>query len=360
MSGEAQKQKKKLRHPVLFFTLVATVLFAIGAERSVVFQMKRYEKGLIDVCATQQDAYVQLVLDQINLKDNRDDEEIITEILGTLDASSNKYWTFSRSQAMLFVKDVLETNKYKGFTTATYYGSASARTFLEGLQLNRVTHSEIEISGVNYIASGVVFQYGGEDYRLCLLTNRSVLLDNNTFLGAKVSLLTILACIMLLLVLVPLIFARHMREMLFEMDEKENSIRELNRRMEMLNKRLSERDLHDTRYNIWQEDAIGGFLGKLSERGVGEVSALEVCCADAASRETFLANAHYSLDKSVLRFAFGENDLLLVFVQTGQDEVMLSVIPLLSQNARIGRKYIAEEEGGFDEKRLRERFGIKE
>lgn len=360
MSGEAQKQKKKLRHPVLFFTLVATVLFAIGAERSVVFQMKRYEKGLIDVCATQQDAYVQLVLDQINLKDNRDDEEIITEILGTLDASSNKYWTFSRSQAMLFVKDVLETNKYKGFTTATYYGSASARAFLEGLQLNRVTHSEIEISGVNYIASGVVFQYGGEDYRLCLLTNRSVLLDNNTFLGAKVSLLTILACIMLLLVLVPLIFARHMREMLFEMDEKENSIRELNRRMEMLNKRLSERDLHDTRYNIWQEDAIGGFLGKLSERGVGEVSALEVCCADAAARETFLANAHYSLDKSVLRFAFGENDLLLVFVQTGQDEVMLSVIPLLSQNARIGRKYIAEEEGGFDEKRLRERFGIKE
>ena len=65
----------------------------------------RYEKGIIEVCATQQDAYVQLVLDQINLKDNRDDEEIINDILKTMDSSSNKYWAFSKNQSMLFVKD---------------------------------------------------------------------------------------------------------------------------------------------------------------------------------------------------------------------------------------------------------------
>lgn len=357
--NKSKKPKRGLRHPVLFGTLVAAVLFTMASERMIVMQMKRYENGLVDVCATQQDAYVQLVLDQINLKSNRDDEEIITDILGTLDASSNKYWTFSRSQAMLFVKDVLETNKYKGFTAASYYDSDSAQAFLEGLQVNRVTHRTITMDDTEYVASGVAFSYNGSSYRLCLLTNRSVLLDNNAFLGAKVNLLTVLSLILLSLILVPLIFARHMREMQFELDGKEESIRELNLRLEQLNKRLSERDLHDTRFNLWQEDAIGGFLEKLSARGVENVNVLEVICDDPVARERILASAHYALDKNVLRFQLGTQDLLFIFVQTDRDAAVLSVMALLGQDARIGRRYIAQEEGGFDAARVRERFGLR-
>lgn len=105
---------------------------------------------------------VQLVLDQINLKDNRDDEQIIKDILGAMDASSNRYWTFSKDQSMLFVKDVTETNKYKGVNTATYYISDSAKEFLNNLSVNNVIHSYIEINDNRYIASGVMFEYKGE------------------------------------------------------------------------------------------------------------------------------------------------------------------------------------------------------
>lgn len=81
---------------------------ALGA-----WQISSYDKSVLEIYAGQQDAYVQLVLDQINLQANRSDDEIITEILGSLDSSSGKYWTLSKEQALLFVKDVMETNRYK-------------------------------------------------------------------------------------------------------------------------------------------------------------------------------------------------------------------------------------------------------
>ena len=44
---------------------------------------------------------------------------MIEKVLSSLDASSNKYWTLSENQELLFVKDVTETNKYKGFRENT-------------------------------------------------------------------------------------------------------------------------------------------------------------------------------------------------------------------------------------------------
>ena len=179
----------KQRAAKQFFALATIIALVLGIAVGYAgwLFIGRFEEGVLDVCADQQDAYVQLVLDQINLKENRDDEEIITGILSSLDASTNKYWTFSRDEAMLFVKDVLETNKYKGFTTATYYVSDSARKFLDDLEINRVIHRTINIEEKTYVASGVVFLYGNAEYRLCLLTNRDVLLDNNEFLRAEVN-----------------------------------------------------------------------------------------------------------------------------------------------------------------------------
>ena len=122
--------KKWLIKNIFPVTAIGSVFAVTFLGVLVWYQIANFEAGMLDVCATQQDAYVQLVLDQINIKSNRDNEEIITEILGSLDASSNKYWTFSKNEAMVFVKDVLETNKYQGFTTATYYVSESAKAFL--------------------------------------------------------------------------------------------------------------------------------------------------------------------------------------------------------------------------------------
>ena len=103
------KLKDRLgKHPVLIITTICVICVAVIAGFTAHIELQRYEDGILDVCATQQDAYVQLVLDQINLKDNRNDEQIIKEILETMDASSNHYWTFSKDQSMLFVKDNLQ------------------------------------------------------------------------------------------------------------------------------------------------------------------------------------------------------------------------------------------------------------
>lgn len=88
------KLKDRLgKHPVLIITTICVICVAVIAGFTAHIELQRYEDGILDVCATQQDAYVQLVLDQINLKDNRNDEQIIKEILETMDASSNHYWT---------------------------------------------------------------------------------------------------------------------------------------------------------------------------------------------------------------------------------------------------------------------------
>lgn len=351
--------KQKVRHPILLITTVSAVVFALASGVFIFYQMDRYEDGILDVCATQQDSYVQLVLDQINLKANRDDQEIIQDILGTLDASTNKYWTFSRDQNMLFVKDVLETNKYQGFTANSYYRSDSAQAFLDRLELNRVIHGEIEVDGKEYIASGVTFAYNGEQYRLVLLTNRGVLLDNNAFLGAKVDLLTAVVVILLLLVLVALLFARAYRKIQLAQDEREEALRELNLQLENLTDRLADQDLHDTRANLWKREAISGFLDKLEERRVHPICVVEMACWDQAARRDFLAQAHYTLDKSVLRFEYGENDLLLVFVQAGLREALASLQPLISDKVAVGRKLIAEEEGSFSADAVRRDFSIE-
>ena len=76
------KLKDRLgKHPVLIITTICVICVAVIAGFTAHIELQRYEDGILDVCATQQDAYVQLVLDQINLKDNRNDEQILRKSL---------------------------------------------------------------------------------------------------------------------------------------------------------------------------------------------------------------------------------------------------------------------------------------
>lgn len=249
-SGNNKKAGMK-RHPILIITTICVVAAAALGGLITYILIGRYEKGIIEVCATQQDAYVQLVLDQINLKDNRDDEEIINDILKTMDSSSNKYWAFSKNQSMLFVKDVLETNRYKGVSADTYYNARQAADFMNGLGLNKVEHSVISLDNKTYLVSGVMFKYAGQDYRLCLMTEKSVLLDNNTYLEIKVQMETFVVVILLALVLVASIYALRIRQLSFKLDEKEADIRSLSMSLSKVNEKLMDKDLHDTHNNVW-------------------------------------------------------------------------------------------------------------
>ncbi|MGN0166245.1 MAG: hypothetical protein ACI39R_08700 [Lachnospiraceae bacterium] len=299
------------------FVFLLLVLVAISAA-FLYWQLKQYEEGILEVCATGQDGYVQLVLDQINLNQNREDEEIITDILGTLDASSNKYWTFSKDQAMLFVKDVTETNKYKGFTTATYYDSDSARKFLTGLQLNRVSHAEIVIDDKEYIASGVVFEYNSNEYRLCLLTNKNVFLDNNGFLGAETELATLMAVLLILLLLVPSFSVRRLQREIHRAEQAEDMVTDLNNRLLELNDALHEKQYFETKNALWGSDTLNVFVEKLKERKITPVTAVLISCKDDEHKQECSSLLASMLDNNVLRFACENSNILLLMLQVNK------------------------------------------
>lgn len=306
----------------------AMIVVVIAACIFLYLQTEQYEKGLLDVCATGQDGYVQLVLDQINLNQNRDDEEIITDILGTLDASSNKYWTFSKDQAMLFVKDVTETNRYKGFTTETYYVSSSAKEFLDNLKLNRVTHAEIEIEEKSFVASGVVFEYNGNEYRLCLLTNRNVFLENNVFLRAKTELVTLIGAILVLLLLIPCFAVRRLQQETNRAEIAEKTVKDLNNSIIELNDKLNDKYFYDTKKSLWSLDALPVFVEKLKARHVGPVTAVVVRCSGEKNKIDFLNASAVTLDKSVLKYEAGSNRLLLLMVQVDLSLAEAALMPL--------------------------------
>ena len=253
-----KKRVKKNKKPknVLVITTIYVICFSVIAGVFAYTRINKYEEGVLEVCATQQDAYVQLVLDQINLKSNRDDEQIINDILGTMNSSSNKYWTFSKNQSILFVKDVLETNRYKGVTTATYYESESATKFLNNLQNNRVTHDFIEIDGNSYVASGVTFEYKNQSYKLCLLTGRNAIMDNNSYMQIKIQMETYVVILLFVLIITAMLLAHKLRRMQKSISESDKTVAELNSMVSKMNKKLLEKDLHDTRNNVWDNTAI--------------------------------------------------------------------------------------------------------
>lgn len=337
------------KHPVLIITSICSICFAIIAGLFAFMQIGRYENGILEVCAEQQDAYVQLVLDQINLKDNRDDEQIIKDILGAMDASSNRYWTFSKDQSMLFVKDVTETNKYKGVNTATYYISDSAKEFLNNLSVNNVIHSYIEINDNRYIASGVMFEYKGDAYRLCLLTEKDVLLDNNAYLGVRTQMQTFVVVILLLLVVVPMLFAHFVRKMQFNTDKLNESLLTINTIMSKMSQKLTESDLHDTRNNMWHENVLKQFFEKIKKRNVYPVTAIHIGCRDKNMRDEFIAKAHYILDKNVLRFEYKDSDVILIFIKINEESALKSVDLLTSEDVKILNHVLVNQSTGLSD-----------
>lgn len=339
-SNEKFSLRKWINKNIFPVATVSSVLVVIGVAMLVWQQIVRFENGILDVCATQQDGYVQLVLDQINIKSNRDDEEIVTDILASLDASSNKYWTFSRNEAMLFVKDVLETNKYHGFTTATYYVSDSAREFLDGLKLNKVTHKTISIGEKNYIASGVVFEYSGAEYKLCLLTNRSVFLDNNRFLGAKISLCVLFGIVAFLFLVTAMEMARKNSALVKDISNRMDTIAQLNSSVNRLNDRLNEKEVYDTRTSIMSEDMLGEFLVKLGKKKVAPLTFARLKCLNEKGKDRFFEKGQVLLDHTVLRFCLSSGEYLLIFVKGEYKTAMKLVNMLVDDDIEI--KVVAE------------------
>lgn len=346
-------RKKKKSKNVLVITAIYVICFSIAAGFFAYTRINKYEEGILEVCATQQDAYVQLVLDQINLKSNRDDEQIINDILKTMNSSSNKYWTFSKNQSILFVKDVLETNRYKGVTTATYYESDSAAAFLNNLQTDRVTHDYIDINGSSYVASGVAFEYKNQSYKLCLLTGRSAIMDNNSYLQIKIQMETYVVVLLLVLIVTAMLLAHSMRKLQKKLNDSENTTAQLNQMITKMNKKLLEKDLHDTRNNVWEKEAIMPFMYKIIKRDIYPVTFMHISCVSTQERDKFVARANYILDKNVLRFIYDDTDIVLVFLGINKRHARQNLQLLVDNGTQIAFAYSVKGKADVD------RLGIK-
>lgn len=337
MSDKKQELRRieHLKNRMLYVTTVAMVLMVLASSLFAAYQINSMQKGILDVCADQQDAYVQLVVDQINLKENRDDEEIINDILSTLDSSSNKYWTFSKDRTMLFVKDVVETNRYKGLTAISYYDSETAKAFIEGLEQNYVTHKNIEIDDKDYVASGVIFQYNDQDYRLCLLTNKDVILNNNEFMEAEIGLIILVGFVLTVLLCVALVYARQIEHVNKESLEKSESIRQMQGTIGHLNDLLAQKEQYDTRHQLWSKDVIGEFMEKLKKKETQMVVVAKVHCIKKSYRDAFLEVSCIFLDRKVLRFSLNEGSFLLLFLHCDIKTAKNSIEPLLNEGTTL-------------------------
>jgi hypothetical protein len=304
------------------------------------------ETGILDVCADQQDACVSLVLDQISQLGNWENEEITEQILSALDASDQQYWTFSSDQTILFVKNELETNTWKGFTTATYYSSDSARNFFQQLRLNRVTHDTIIVEEERYLVSGVAFDHQGATYQLCLLTNRHTVLENNHFMGAKILYWVLIGILLGLLAIIPNLLIRELREMNRSRKLLDENCRWLNDQLAKSSERFANLDLHNTQHNLWKPAMMPKFAAGLQDRGVCPVTLMRIHCDTANDRRQFLTLAPYTLDRTVLRFEASGSDLILIFVGSDDEAALLSVWPLLSQTVTIQKAIKAGTQDG--------------
>lgn len=300
------------------------------------FQIAKYETGVIEIYATQQDAYVQLVLDQINLNRETGEESVIVDIIGTLDSSNNKYWTLADEGAILFVKDVTETNRYKGFTAETYYISDSAGAFIGSLELNKVSHELIEIGERTYIASGVKFLYAGEEYQICLLTNPSVVLDHNAYLGARINLSVMIGALLCVFLVTVCALGRSVDRKARQLEQEKENGAALAKMVGALNEELSLRSQYDARLAVFQTGFLPLLFEKLEEKRCLPVTLLLLEYDTERAAAFFLEDGYLMMDKSIFRFRDEKKKrLVLAAVHYGRQEAVEAIEWLLGREIRL-------------------------
>ena len=273
-------------------TISFTIIIIVGVLAWVGNQqMKSYEDSILSIYAEQQDAYVQLVLDQINVLDDRSDEEIVTKILGSLDASSRKYWTLTKNKALLFVKDVTETNRYKGLTSNTFF-------------------------------SGVIFGYNGARYTICLLTNDTVILDNNSFMASKIGLSVFVNGILIVLLLSTMVFSILSDIRKNKLAKMKAHTEELNRIVERQTETIKAMDHYHTRWNVYHIRLMDVFVQKLGQRKVTPITLVRLSFASEAAKKQFLERAQVLLDEKIIRFDAEDLGVVLIFIQYRMEEAV--------------------------------------
>lgn len=352
------QKKRKSSAKILAIMLVLAIAISLFGF----YEIKEYKDSVLDIYAQQQDAYVELVLDQINRCQSETDEKFISEILGSLNRSSNEYWTLAKNEQLLYVKDVVESNRYKGYSDDSYYISDSAKSFIENLKVNRITHAKINMNGERYVASGTKFLYGDTEYKICLLTYDKVILENNSFFQAQITIsITIFTLVLLLLVTVMTFmetFTRHKHKI----RQLEERIKKQNLTIEDLADQIAIETSYSANDNMFHSSTLIPFLEKLEKRRVEPIMLVMIKQSSKLKEEQIVLEFNQKLGKRYLKFKLESKAYLFIFLEmslkeftTGQKNIDKRItilgtycieddfIPYLVQYERFRKK--VEEDG---------------
>jgi hypothetical protein len=220
----------------------------------------------------------------------------------------------------LFVKNVTETSKYQGSSTEDFNLDEAGEAFFAALTLNRVQHTILLLNGERYVASGTLFSYNDKTYHLCLLTDETVILDNNDFLSVKIEMY-----IYILVILVTLLVVTMTAEILTQ--RKEINIHKSRDRIEVLNRyvgeleaELQEKESYNSRYNVYGMQMIDSFMLQLDMNSVRRVVFARLHFPNEMVKIKFLSDAETLLDQNVLRFQEDSGDILLLMVHFNSEQ----------------------------------------
>ena len=307
--------------------LIAMIIFSIVLSSVILFQLKIYNNSVLEIYARQQDQYIKLVLDQINIKkaEGDIDEKAIKEILGSVDSSEKEYWTLSKKDSLVFVKDVTETDQYRGFSTASYYVSESGKSFLNSLEKDKVHHNFITQSEKSYIASGTLFEINGTEYKICLLTNQKFVLSNNDFMQAQIIIVMGVALMLLMLLVISMIMAEKIDKKQIEIDSLNEQIRTKNISIGNIENELRMLNEYDVKNTVFKEKTVDNFMEKLETKDISFIRLETIVFKDKKAYDKFLQRAQWVIGKKVIRFEIsGINDkyaVMLAFIDHSREEI---------------------------------------
>ena len=323
ISAEDQHRGKKRYYSyILLAILIASFLMAVLSQ----YFLKQYEKSIISIYAEQQDGYVKIVNKQINLQNDRTDLDIIRKILNTLDDSEKTYWTMAKNQSVVYMKNVTETNRYKGVSPATVFRTASARNFLDSLRKNNVTHAIITMDHQKYIASGTEFIYNGKDYHLCLLTNQSILLDDNMYLMAKTANQIMWIATIILFFVVSTVFVMFGQRQNILIKAQTDQIKELNFKIEKINKDVKFNNTFNPQWNVYGMDFITRFVDAFELKDLNKIVFCRINFNTVTDKNQFLEESVQKMDEQILKFSEDTTDyVILLFAKYTEKEAQTTL-----------------------------------
>ena len=282
------------------------------------WEIFNYEQGVAELYAQEQDGYVEIVARQIERYGDIAGDKFVEDTIEMLDSTSQRYWTLDNSQYFLFVKSISDTDIYKTFSTDTFYNTQSAQSFLKILKKGTVTHSIIRLDGYKYVASGIIFEYAGTEYRLCLLTDYDVMLTNNAYLSSKLYLLIDLIIMIAIVVIVCIFFAIRLSDERKKVHDIKEVNMQLNRYIDFLDNAVMGRN---STAIITGEGKIMHLIHRMEERKIYPCTFVDVKLG-TDKMIPFYETYKDKFKKGIVWLRYSRDNYILVFGKLKKDEAL--------------------------------------